>query len=63
MNRRQKKKAATNPRLWRRPSVSANFLVGPEGSTLTKHRMMELGVPVKRIERMHDTLPMLGAPQ
>lgn len=58
MNRRQKKKLATNTKIWRR-LVSATFLVGPHGFTLTKHRMMELGVPVARIERMHETLPLL----
>jgi len=58
LNRRQKKKLATNPRIWFR-LVSATFLIGPGGITITKHRLMELGVPVARIEMMFETLPMV----
>lgn len=59
MKRRQKKKIATNPRLWRR-LVSATFLVGPAGITMTNYQMLSLGIPSKRIEQMHATLPLLG---
>jgi hypothetical protein len=62
LKRRQAKKIATNPRLWRR-LVSANFLVGINGETMTNYRMIALGVPVARIARMHENLPLVGVPR
>ena len=56
-SRRRLKKALTSGRF--RRLVSGNFLVGPKGRTVTKHEMMELGLPVKRIEWLCENLPLL----
>lgn len=62
MKRRQAKKIATNPRLWSR-LVSATFLIGRGGVTMTKYRMMALGIPVSRIEKLYESLPLFGEPR
>ena len=50
-------------KLWLRPSVSADFLVHKiTGRAIDNDRMRSLGIPSKRIERLHATLPLMEAP-
>lgn len=47
-------------RRWRRPSVSATFLVDSKtGRTINNMEMLALGIPSKRIEKLHATLLLM----
>lgn len=47
-------------RRWRRPSVSADFLVDVRTrKTIQNYQMLRIGIPSKRIERLHATLPLM----
>lgn len=50
-------------RRWRRPSVSATFLLDPATRTIVDtYQLLALGVSSKRIERLYRTLPLVEAP-
>ncbi len=47
-------------RRWR-TLVSSNFFVDVKtGNTVKDHYLLSIGIPSKRIERLHRTLPILG---
>ena len=45
---------------WSRPGESATFLVDAKAKqTIDNGQMLALGIPSKRIEKLHRTLPLL----